>query len=79
MRYSFDEHCWVSQNEQVELTQDERTMLYLTAQGYTMREIAEQMFKSVDTIKMYRKHVFAKLGVSNISEALVYATNYYLL
>lgn len=79
MRYSFDEHCWVSQNEQVELSQDERTMLYLTAQGYTMREIAEQMFKSVDTIKMYRKHVFAKLGVSNISEALVYATNYYLL
>lgn len=79
MRYSFVEHCWVSQSEQVELTQDERTMLYLTAQGYTMREIAEQMFRSVDTIKMYRKHVFSKLGVSNISEALVYATNYYLL
>ena len=78
-RYSFEEHCWVRQKEPVELIQDERTMLYLTAQGYTMREIAEQMFKSIDTIKMYRKHAFSKLGVSNISEALVYATNYYLL
>lgn len=79
MYYSFDEHSWVCQEESVELTHDERSMLYLTAQGYTMREIADKMFRSIDTVKMYRKHVFSKLGVSNISEALVYATNYHLL
>ena len=79
MYYSFEEHSWTRQDEQVELTQDERSMLYLTAQGYTMREIADRMFQSVDTVKMYRKHVFSKLGVSNISEALVHATNYNLL
>lgn len=65
--YSFDEHSWVRQDKNIDLTQDERSMLYLTAQGYTMREIADQMFRSVDTVKMYRKHVFSKLGVSNIS------------
>lgn len=78
-RYSFSEHCWVKQQSKVELSPDERTMLYLTAQGFTMREIGEQMFRSLDTVKMYRKRVFTKLGVSNITEALAYATSYHLL
>ena len=33
------------------------------------------MFKSVETIKFYRRQVFSKLNVSNISEAIAYATH----
>lgn len=76
--YEFDEGCWVEKNR-LELTEWERTMLYLSAHGYTMSQIGEKMYRSVDTVKMYRKSVFKKLGVSNISEAIAYALNYNLL
>lgn len=78
-QYSLDEHCWIRNNRLAVLTSEERMMLYLSAQGCSMREIGERMFRSTDTVKMYRKHLFAKLGVSNITEALNYAFNYNLL
>lgn len=77
--YTFENHCWKKRKNQLVLTEGERTMLHLSAQGYTMSQIGEKMFRSVDTVKMYRKRVFDKLGVSNISEAIAYAFNYNLL
>jgi DNA-binding CsgD family transcriptional regulator len=77
--YAFENHAWVKKLGQLMLTEGERTMLYLSAQGYTMSQIGEKMYRSVDTVKMYRKHVFDKLGVTNISEAIAYAYNYNLL
>lgn len=77
--YAFENHAWVKKQGQLMLTEGERTMLYLSAQGYTMSQIGEKMYRSVDTVKMYRKHVFDKLGVTNISEAIAYAYNYNLL
>ena len=38
-----------------------------------MNEIAETIYKSVDSVKGYRKSLFAKLGVSNITEAIACA------
>lgn len=77
--YTFENHRWNRIKERLELTEDERTMLHLSAQGYTMHQIGGKMFRSVDTVKMYRRHVFNKLGVSNISEAIAYAYSFNLI
>lgn len=77
--YSFENHRWRKRQSRLVLTEDERTMLHLSAQGYTMRQIGEKMFRSMDTVKKYRRQVFDKLGVSNISEAIAYAFSYNLL
>lgn len=57
------------------LTDSEKSVLILSIQGYTMAEIADRMCLSPDTIKKYRKHIFEKLEVRNISETIVAATN----
>jgi len=63
----------------VALTETERDILRLSSQGYTMDEIATMLCKSIDTIKTYKKRLFAKLEVRSIAEALSYATNYKLI
>lgn len=57
------------------LTQSERHVIILTIQGYTIKEIAERLFLSVDTIKKYRNHIFEKLNVKNINEAVTACHN----
>ncbi len=61
------------------LTEGEKNVIILSIQGLTMPEIADKMCLSPDTIKKYRKQIFEKLGVHNISEAIVAATNNKLL
>ena len=67
------------EKESITLNETEREVLLLSAQGHTMNEIADRLCKSVDTIKGYKKALFAKMEVKNIAEALSYATNYRLL
>ncbi len=57
------------------LTAGEKSVITLSIQGYTMLEIADKMCLSPDTIKKYRKQIFQKLAVRNISEAIIAATN----
>lgn len=61
------------------LTDVERSVLSFSIQGYTMSEIADQVCLSLDTIKKYRQRIFEKLGVRNITEAIVAAANSKLL
>lgn len=61
------------------LSDGEKSVITLSIQGYTMSEIADRMCLSPDTIKKYRKQIFEKLGVRNISEAIIAATNNKLL
>ncbi len=61
------------------LTESERSVITLSIQGFTMTEIADKMCLSHDTIKKYRKQIFEKLGVRNISEAIMAAANNKLL
>lgn len=61
------------------LTEGEKSVITLSIQGFTMSEIADKMCLSPDTIKKYRKQIFEKLDVRNISEAIVSATNNKLL
>ncbi len=62
-----------------ELNDGEKSVIRLSIQGLTMNEIADRMCLSTDTIKKYRKQIFEKLGVRNISEAIISATNNRLL
>lgn len=55
------------------LTDLEKAVLILSNRGFTMNEIADAIFKSVDSVKGYRKSLFVKLGVSNITEAIACA------
>ena len=57
------------------LTDGEKSVITLSIQGYTMAEIAEKIYLSPDTVKKYRRRIFEKLNVRNISEAIVVATN----
>jgi DNA-binding CsgD family transcriptional regulator len=62
-----------------ELKDMEQEVLRLSAKGYTMHDIADQIHRSFDTVKVYRKNLFEKLGVDNISEAICYAMNHRLI
>ncbi len=68
-RYDLQTHKWVECSIVI-LKEEEKKVLYLSAQGYTMTEIAERMNKSVDTIKGYKRQIFDKLGVTSITEAI---------
>ena len=63
----------------ITLKPEEKQILTLSAQGYTMKEIAEKMLRSFDTVKFYRRQIFEKLDVQNITEALALATSYGLV
>ena len=76
--YSLEAHRWKSR-ETITLKPEEKQILTLSAQGYTMKEIAEKMLRSFDTVKFYRRQIFEKLDVQNITEALALATNYGLV
>lgn len=76
--YSAVSRKWVKK-QMPSLTDGEKSVLTLSIQGYTMSEIADKICLSPDTIKKYRKRIFEKLDVRNISEAIVAATNNKLL
>lgn len=61
------------------LKKEEKEVIMLSAQGYSISEMAEYMNKSFDTIKFYRKSLFRKLEVENITEAVSHAVTKRLL
>lgn len=79
MEYNFAAHEWHPSDKHSHLTTYERTMLIYAARGYTIDEISHLMYRSVDTVKMYRRNIFKKLGVNNINEALFHAIEKHLL
>ena len=61
------------------LKEEEKEVLRLSMQGYTMKDISEHVSKSLDTVKTYKRRIFEKLEVENITEAISYAINNNLL
>jgi DNA-binding NarL/FixJ family response regulator len=55
------------------LTEQERRILALLADGLTNRQIADDMFLAEKTIKNYVSNLLAKMGMSRRTEAAVYA------
>jgi two-component system, NarL family, response regulator DevR len=55
------------------LTEQERKILALLADGLTNRQIAEQLYLAEKTVKNYVSNLLAKLGMHRRTEAAVYA------
>lgn len=78
-QYNIQIQKWEKNSYVIELSQEEKEVLRLASQGYTMDKIADCMYKSPDTVKGYRKHIFDKFGTNNITQALTYAINRQLI
>lgn len=76
--YSFESHRWHKLVIQ-ELKEEEKEVLFLSSQGYTMNDIAQIMYKSVDSVKFYKRNLFEKLGTKNITETLSFAVTHKLI
>ncbi|MGH8978029.1 MAG: response regulator [Acidimicrobiia bacterium] len=61
------------QDELAGLTDQERRVLDLVAEGLTNRQIGERMFLAEKTVKNYVSNLLSKLGMSRRSEAAAYA------
>jgi DNA-binding NarL/FixJ family response regulator len=55
------------------LSEREREVLKLTAEGFTAQEIGDQLFLSPKTVETYRHRIRHKLGFSHRSELVRYA------
>ena len=70
--YSIAKRHW-QEEKGITLNDKEKEILSLSAQGYSMTEIADRVCLSLDTIKFYRRKLFEKLDVKNITEATAFA------
>ncbi|MGB7529245.1 response regulator transcription factor [Sphingobacterium cellulitidis] len=61
------------------LTDRENEIIQLSIRGFTINDIASEIFVSPETVKFHRKKLFAKLDVNNMPEAIFYAANNKLL
>lgn len=52
------------------ITEREREIMELAFQGLTNKEIATELFISVNTVRNHVRHVYAKLGVRNLIQAM---------
>lgn len=57
-----------------DLTEQERRVLMLIAEGLTNREIGERLFLAEKTVKNYVTNVLAKLGFERRTQAAIFAT-----
>ena len=71
--YCLIDNCWKDEQKPT-LSQREKEILQLSAQGLKVQEISEKLFISPDTVKFHRRKLFDKIQVSSISEAIFYAT-----
>jgi two-component system, NarL family, response regulator NreC len=55
------------------LTEREREVLRLVAEGHTNQEIADRLIVSVKTVETHRAHVMSKLGLQSRAELVQYA------
>ena len=55
------------------LTNREREVLQLLAEGRTTKEIAEKLCVSIKTIETHRKQIMEKVGLSSVAELTKYA------
>lgn len=62
-----------------QLTNREREVLQLIAQGQSNQEIADQLFISLKTVKTHVSNILAKLDVSDRTQATIYAYQHHLV
>ena len=59
--------------EKPELSKREKQVLKLVAGGMASKQIADELFISVNTVNTHRQRIIEKLSVSNTAEAIRYA------
>lgn len=62
-----------------ELSNREKEVLALLALGSTNRQIASELYLSVDTVKSHMRRLYSKLGVTNRTQAALRADQFQLL
>jgi DNA-binding CsgD family transcriptional regulator len=72
--YSLESHKW-ERKDGIDLTNREKQILRLSMQGLTMDKIADRLYIGINSIKSYKRILFKKMKVSNISEAIQVATD----
>ncbi|WP_353103571.1 helix-turn-helix transcriptional regulator [Myroides odoratus] len=77
-KYNRESGFW-QKEERVNLSSREKEIIQLSARGYTVNEIAEILFISFDTVKFHKKKMFIKIGVTSISEAIIFALTHNLM
>ncbi len=75
LEYNLQKHEW-KKKACVTMTQTERFVLLLSTSGYTMNAIANIIYKSLDSVRTYKRSIFSKLNVKSITEAIAYINNY---
>ena len=68
-----------SEDENYELSDREREVLVLVAQGCSSKEIADRLFISIHTVNTHRKNITRKTGIKSVAGLTVYATLHNLL
>ena len=71
--YSFKTKRWKAAPAIV-LTDREKEILRLSAQGYTEQNIANKLFVERSTVRFHKNNILSKLGVNNIMEAVYYSS-----
>lgn len=71
--------CSWKRIEKIKLTDREKEILRYSIRGYSINDISEKLYISSDTVKFHRRKLFEKLEVSNISEAISYASQNQLI
>lgn len=67
--YDKEKHCWQTTTK-MNLTEEELIILRMTCAGYSMNEIADKLYRSVDTIKYHIKIINKKFGVHHLHFAI---------
>ena len=78
-RFDFAEKRFFEFNLATNLSLAEKAVLQRARMGMTCEEIAESLCLSVNTVKTHRAHIFRKLQVDTITEALAVVGNYQLI
>lgn len=78
-RYDFDTKQFVNQIIATTLTPTEKAVLHRVKMGMTNGEIAKSLYITINTVKTHRTHIFKKLQVRTINEAIVLAENNHLI
>lgn len=61
------------EDELAQLTEREREILQLVAEGKTNQEIADQLFVSIKTVQTHRMHIMEKLGAHDRTDLVKHA------
>lgn len=73
-------HCFLSgEKENSELSDREREILKLLAEGFNNREIADMLAISVKTVETHRANIMKKHNFKNITELVLFAVRNHIV